>query len=209
MCLGSPGVTEPTQGRQTDGVPAWKTFPKPDTGKGEAVEAPLNRQRGGGRGPRASVPRRDRAVGPHARRSTASPPLSGPSRPPTPPLPGPCPCYRRHSRKSSSATLHSSPVRNLLLSHSGSIFSNSKIVLALWGQKPGTVLRLQPRSTAARECAHTCTCTRMHAPAHTTCTHTKHTRKVHTHTPPHSPLHPHREPDAWILKVQLVCRIQK
>lgn len=45
-------------------------------------------------------------------------------------------CYRRHSRKSSSATLHSSPVRNLLLSHSGNIFSNSKIVLALWGQKP-------------------------------------------------------------------------
>lgn len=43
--------------------------------------------------------------------------------------------YRRHSRKSSSATLHSSPIRNLLLSHSGNIFSNSKIVLALWGHK--------------------------------------------------------------------------
>lgn len=39
--------------------------------------------------------------------------------------------YRRHSRKSSSATLHSSPMRNLLLSHSGNIFSNSKMVLAL------------------------------------------------------------------------------
>lgn len=44
------------------------------------------------------------------------------------PLP---PGYRRHSRKSSSATLHSSPMRNLLLSHSGNIFSNSKMVLAL------------------------------------------------------------------------------
>ena len=44
-------------------------------------------------------------------------------------------CYRKHSRKSSSATLHSSPIRNLLLSHSGNIFSNSKMVLALWGHK--------------------------------------------------------------------------
>lgn len=44
-------------------------------------------------------------------------------------------CYRKHSRKSSSATLHSSPIRNLLLSHSGSIFSNSKMVLALCKRK--------------------------------------------------------------------------
>lgn len=61
------------------------------------------------------------------------------TRPPDPPKAPPRAlslCHRRHSRKSSSATLHSSPVRNLLLSHSGSIFSNSKIVLALWGQKP-------------------------------------------------------------------------
>lgn len=125
----------PCRGQRGELQPAV-SFPLPS----EARETPSQGQQ-----PHESklpVPRRSEptvAVVWEASGGTVSPTFTASSlspRPKTTTTRGPLSlCYRRHSRKSSSATLHSSPIRNLLLSHSGSIFSNSRIVLALWGHK--------------------------------------------------------------------------
>ena len=192
--------TGETEGQR---VPGWQISSKVGTGRGEATEAPPEGQslpalpsEAQEACPRASDPKQansifwgggtDHGHGPTskwhhglANIHTAclfTHPQSTSKVPPSL-------CYRKHSRKSSSATLHSSPMRNLLLSHSGNIFSNSKMVLALWEHKGAWVCHWGASAGVPPECGCAHTCTHTNKNLHT---------QEQTHTPPNGPLHLHR-----------------